>query len=329
MKYTELGRSGLKVSRMALGCMSMSEFYGKFTEKDAICTLEKAIDHGITMFDTADCYAHGANERLLGKIIRKHDRNKFVICTKFGIVREEGKYERRIDGSPEYVKKSCEKSLLNLGLDEIDLYYIHRVDSGIPIEETIGAMSELIKEGKIRAIGISECNAKTLRRAHAVHPVAALQTEYSMATRDPETTMLPLCKELGISFVAYSPISRGLLSPKISEGVQFPDDDLRGKLPRFSPQNNKENLRVLNILREKSHAKGCTLPQLALAWIMAQPYDIIPLTGARKATHLLENIKSVELNLSQEELQELNTVLKSHPFSGDRYTPEGMKGIDE
>ncbi|WP_320007333.1 aldo/keto reductase [Maridesulfovibrio sp.] len=320
-----LGNSEIKISSIGLGCMGLSEFYGEATSDKQGCELIlHALDNGINFFDTADMYGNGHNEKLLAKGL-KGRREEAVIATKFGIVREKGEYARTISGKPEYVRKACHDSLRRLGTDYIDLYYIHRVDGDTPIEDTIGEMSRLADEGKIRAIGISEASAETLRKAHAVHPLSALQSEYSMLTRDPEGEILGLTRELGISFVPYSPICRGLLS---NWKPSSDNDDLRNNLPRFQGDSYTRNKSIADKLAVIATNKGCSLAQLSLAWVCAQRDNIIPIPGTTKIKNLDSNIAAASITLSAEELADIEKILSTNKVRGNRYTEEGMKGVN-
>ncbi|WP_319762447.1 aldo/keto reductase [Maridesulfovibrio sp.] len=321
----KLGNSEIKISPIGLGCMGLSEFYGESTPEEAgVNLILHALDQGINFFDTADMYGAGHNEKLLAKAFNGR-REDAVIATKFGIVREKGEYARTISGKPEYVRKSCHDSLRRLGTDYIDLYYIHRVDTTTPIEDTIGEMSRLVEEGKIRAIGISEASAETLRRAHAVHPLSALQSEYSMLTRDPEEEILALTRELGISFVPYSPICRGLLS---NWAPSKDNSDFRNQLPRFKGEAYAKNKSIAAALGEIAEKKNCTLAQLSLAWVCAQGDNIIPIPGTTKIKNLDSNIKATQVLLSSEDLAAIEKILTTNKVQGNRYTDEGMKGLN-
>lgn len=322
----QLGSSGIKVSVMGLGCMGISEFYGAPIEtSEGIRLIHHALEHGINFFDTADMYGSGHNEELLAAAFRGR-RQEAVIATKFGIVREGKKYARKICGRPEYVRKACHKSLRRLGMDYIDLYYIHRVDVKTPIEDTVGEMAKLVEEGKIKAIGICEASSPTLRRAHQEHPISALQTEYSMLTRDPEAEILSVTNTLGITFVPYSPICRGLLSTTAHK--QDDPADFRMHLPRFQGDSYKTNKHIARELTEIAEDSGCTLAQLSLAWVMAQGDNIIPIPGTTKIKNLDSNIEAARIKLCQRELERIGKVLDSHTVKGERYTLEGMKGVN-
>ena len=322
----EIGNSNIMVSAIGLGCMGMSEFYGKSIEiADGCRLIHHALERGIDFFDTADMYGSGHNERLLATAF-KGRRHEAVIATKFGIVREGNQYAREICGQPKYVRKACHESLRRLNTDYIDLYYIHRVDKNTPIEDTVGEMAGLVQEGKVNAIGICEASPETLKRAHRAHPISALQTEYSMLTRDPEAELITLTQELGITFVPYSPICRGLLSAS-SLNTNDPAD-FRTNLPRFQGDAYDANKRIAQKLTEIAEDFGCTLPQLSLAWVMAQGENIIPIPGTTKTKNLDANIEAARIKLSAGDIQRINKVLDSHLVQGERYTPEGMKGVN-
>lgn len=326
MKYTMLGNSDIKVSALGLGCMGLSEFYGPpISEAEGCKLIHHALELGITFFDTADMYGSGHNERLLAAALAGK-REHAVIATKFGIVREQGKYARNINGKPEYVRSACHESLERLKTDYLDLYYIHRVDTETPIEDTIGEMARLVSEGKVRAIGISEPSAQTIRRAHTVYPLTAVQSEYSMLTRDPEEEILALTKELGITFVPYSPICRGLLS-KNRINANDPAD-FRNHLPRFQGgayQNNKE---IAEKLSQIAGSKRCSLAQLSLAWVMAQRDNIVPIPGTSKIKNLDANAAVMGIELTDSDLDDISSILNSLTVEGERYTAEGMKGVN-
>lgn len=318
METRTLGRQGLAVSELGLGCMGMSEFYGQGDEAESIATIRRALDVGVTFLDTADMYGRGANERLVGKAIAGR-RDGVVLATKFGIVRTDDPRHRAVNGRPEYVRAACDASLQRLGVDHIDLYYQHRVDPRTPIEETVGAMADLVAAGKVRYLGLSEAAPETIRRAHAVHPISALQTEYSLWSRDPEDEILPTVRDLGIGFVAYSPLGRGFLSGQIRSPDDFAPDDFRRYNPRFQGENFRRNLALVDRVHELAEAKGATPGQLALAWLLAQGDDIAPIPGTKRRAYLEENVAAADIRLSREDLARLDELAPKGAAAGERY----------
>lgn len=322
MKQRRIGKNGPLVSELGLGCMGMSMGYGPGNDPHSIDVIHRAIDLGVTLIDTADLYGWGHNEELIGRAI-KSQREKIILATKMGFVRrgEEEALDCYLDGSPAHVKEACEASLKRLGVDIIDLYYLHRVDPNTPIEDSISAMADLVKEGKIRHIGISEVTPETIRRAASVHPITAVQTEYSLWERYPEKEIIPTCQELGIGFVAYSPLGRGFLTDKLNIS-ELSDEDFRMLLPRFQGENFIANQRLLLELKEIAEEKQCSLSQLALAWILANPADIIPIPGTKRIKYLEENLGAVDLTLTQEEMNLINEIFPMNIAHGDKYPAE-------
>jgi aryl-alcohol dehydrogenase-like predicted oxidoreductase len=323
MQFRLLGRSGLKVSALGLGCMGMSEFYGPGDDKESIATIHRALELGVNFLDTADIYGPYKNEELVGGAI-KGRRDQVVLATKFGIVRDpKDPTARGVNGKPNYVRQSCEASLRRLGVETIDLYYQHRVDPNTPIEETVGAMAQLVKEGKVRYLGLSEASPQTLRRAMKVHTITALQTEYSLWSRDPENEILPTCRELGIGFVAYSPLGRGFLTGQFQHFEDLPAEDYRRNTPRFQGENFQKNLDLVRRVEEVAKEKRCKPSQLALAWVLAQGNDIVPIPGTKRRKYIEENVGALEVKLTSEDLRRLDEAFPSDAVAGPRY-PENM-----
>ncbi|WP_276975504.1 aldo/keto reductase [Flavobacterium filum] len=314
---TTLGHSTLQVNRIGLGCMGMSEFYGSFNEEESINTLHKAIDLGVNFFDTADMYGWGANERLLGKVF-KGRWNELILATKFAVMRGPNGEFLGLNGKPEYIRQACEKSLQNLGVDTIDLYYMHRKDPKVEIEEIVGAMSDLVRHGKIKYIGICEANVETIRRAHAVHPLTAVQNEYSLWSREPEQEILDVCQELGITFVAYSPLGRGFLTGAIKSRADLETSDWRLTLPRFTDEAIKENLKFVEVLEQIAQDKKVTKAQIALAWVLSQNEEIVTIPGTRKIHRLEENLGAFKVELTNADLAIIQNSLPSATI-GSRY----------
>jgi aryl-alcohol dehydrogenase-like predicted oxidoreductase len=328
MEHRKIGQEGLAVSALGLGCMGMSDFYAGRDDDESVATIHRALDLGIDFLDTADMYGPFTNERLVGRALRGRRRESIIVATKFGNERGEDGSFLGVNGRPEYVRKSCDGSLQRLGVDHIDLYYQHRVDRTVPIEETVGAMADLIRQGKVRFLGLSEAAPGTIRRAYREHPITALQTEYSLWTRDPEDEILPLCRELGIGFVAYSPLGRGFLTGRFRSFEDLPEDDYRRNSPRFQGENFQRNLDLVDRVEQIARRKKCTPAQLALAWLLAQGRDIVPIPGTKQRRYLEQNLGALEVELLPSDLEEIEEVAPKGVAAGERYHEAGMRTVN-
>jgi aryl-alcohol dehydrogenase-like predicted oxidoreductase len=327
MKRRQLGTSGLTVSAIGLGCMGMSQSYGTTDDEESIRTIHRALDLGVTLLDTADAYGKGANEKLVGRAIRER-RHEVVLASKFGLVLNPSGPATDVDARPERVRVSCEASLERLGVDVIDLYYLHRVDPNTPIEETVGAMAELVRDGKVRFLGLSEAGPESIRRAHRTHPIAALQSEYSLWSREPERAVLSTCRGLGIGFVPFSPLGRGFLSGAVKDLEKLEQNDIRRRLPRFQSENLRQNVALVHRLEEIARSKGCSTTQLALAWLLAKGDDIVPIPGTKRRRYLEENVAAVDIALTAQDVAALDEAFPPGAAAGMRYPPESMRLLE-
>ncbi len=326
MKYRKFGNTNIELSVIGLGCMSMNHGYGVFDEKEAILTLEKSIDLGINFWDTADVYANGKNEELVSKVL-KSNRNKIFIATKFGFKPYKDKNFSGLDCSPDHIRLAVEGSLRRLKTDVIDLYYAHRIDPNVPIEDTVGAMAQLVNEGKVRYLGLSEASPNSIKKANKIHPISALQSEYSLMTRDVESEILSTCKELKVTFVPFSPLARAMLTNTLDINT-LPENDFRKTLPRYQTEYEENNRKLALAFADAASKKRCTPAQLALAWVLNQGAHIIPIPGTKKTKYLLENAGAVDINLTTDDIQQIDSVFKKYPDTGPRYSPEHQKYVD-
>jgi aryl-alcohol dehydrogenase-like predicted oxidoreductase len=328
MQKRKLGREGLEVSALGLGCMGISQAYGTRDDAESLATIKRALELGVNFLDTADIYGAGHNEEFVGRALADVRRDEVVLATKCGFVWDEEGEQTGVDGSPRHVHEACEASLRRLGVEVIDLYYLHRVDPRVAVEETVGAMSELVAEGKVRFLGLSEVSAATLRRAHSVHAITALQSEYSLWTRDVEAEVLPVCRELGIGFVPFSPLGRGFLTGQIKDASDFPADDMRRHLPRFQGENFRKNIELVEEVQKLAAEKNCTPAQLALAWVLAQGEDTVPIPGTKRRSYLEENVGALQVTLDASDMEKIDRIMPPDVAAGARYPEEMMRMVD-